>query len=88
MSAQFHHEKNLIVSASLDSSVRIWDYSILKKKLAEAKYSTGYIGIEIECIKILEGHERGCNWATFHPEVNIIASGSDDRKIKLWKYTS
>lgn len=33
MCAQFHHEKNLIVSASLDSTIRLWDFSVLRKKL-------------------------------------------------------
>lgn len=37
---------------------------------------------------MLEGHERGVNWVAFHPNQNFIASASDDRKIKLWKYTS
>ncbi len=37
---------------------------------------------------MLDGHERGVNWVCFHPTHNIIASCSDDRKIKLWKYTN
>jgi coatomer protein complex subunit alpha (xenin) len=37
---------------------------------------------------VLEGHERGVNWVCFHPTQNLIASASDDRKIKLWKYTN
>ena len=44
--------------------------------------------MEIECVKVLDGHERGCNWVCFHPTTNLIASSSDDRKIKLWKYTN
>lgn len=36
----------------------------------------------------METHEKGCNWACFHPTTNMIASGSDDRKIKLWKFTN
>lgn len=88
MCAQFHPEKNFIVSCSLDSTVRIWDFSILRKKLTETKNLSSFIGVEIECIKVLDGHERGCNWVCFHPTQNLIASCSDDRKIKLWKYTN
>ena len=34
---------------------------------------------------ILEGHERGVNWAAFHQELPLIVSGSDDRMIKIWR---
>ena len=27
----------------------------------------------------------GVNWCAFHPSLNLIISGADDRKIKLWK---
>ncbi|KAJ3386096.1 hypothetical protein HDU84_001799 [Entophlyctis sp. JEL0112] len=35
---------------------------------------------------VLEGHDRGVNWASFHPSLPLIVSGSDDRQIKLWRY--
>lgn len=35
---------------------------------------------------VLETHERGVNWCEFHPELDMIVSGADDRKIKLWKF--
>ncbi|KAF4680391.1 hypothetical protein FOZ60_013580 [Perkinsus olseni] len=34
---------------------------------------------------VLEGHERGVNWASFHPTMPLIVSGSDDRLIKIWR---
>lgn len=34
---------------------------------------------------LLEGHDRGVNWATFHPTLPLILSGSDDRQVKLWR---
>jgi len=34
----------------------------------------------------LEGHDRGVNWVAFHPTENYMASGADDKKIKLWKF--
>ena len=34
---------------------------------------------------ILEGHDRGVNWAAFHPTLPLIVSGADDRQVKLWR---
>lgn len=34
---------------------------------------------------VLEGHDRGVNWAHFHPTLPLIVSGADDRQIKLWR---
>ena len=34
---------------------------------------------------VLEGHDRGVNWVSFHPTQNLIVSGADDRQVKLWR---
>jgi len=34
---------------------------------------------------VLEGHDRGVNWACFHPTMPLIASGADDRVVRLWR---
>jgi len=34
---------------------------------------------------VLEGHDRGVNWASFHPTLPLIASAADDRQVKLWR---
>lgn len=34
---------------------------------------------------VLEGHDRGVNWAAFHPTLPLIISGADDRQVKLWR---
>jgi len=34
---------------------------------------------------VLEGHERGVNWASFHNGSPLIVSGADDRHVKLWR---
>ena len=34
---------------------------------------------------VLEGHDRGVNWAAFHPSLPLIVSGADDRQIKMWR---
>lgn len=34
---------------------------------------------------VLEGHDKGVNWASFHPTLPLIISGGDDRAVKLWR---
>jgi len=34
---------------------------------------------------VLEGHDRGVNWAAFHHTLPLIVSGADDRQVKLWR---
>ena len=34
---------------------------------------------------VLEGHDRGVNWVAFHHSIPIVASGADDRQVKLWR---
>ncbi|KAL4708469.1 hypothetical protein ACJJTC_014077 [Scirpophaga incertulas] len=97
MCAQFHPTEDLLVSASLDQSVRVWDFSGLRKKsvapgpagLADHlrnPQATDLFGQADAVVKhVLEGHDRGVNWASFHPTLPLIVSAADDRQVKLWR---
>nr|XP_002131264.1 coatomer subunit alpha [Ciona intestinalis] len=34
---------------------------------------------------VLEGHDRGVNWACFHPSLPVVVTAADDRLVKLWR---
>ncbi|XP_043683155.1 coatomer subunit alpha [Vespula pensylvanica] len=97
MCAQFHPTEDIIVSASLDQSVRVWDISGLRKKNVapgpggledhlKNPGATDLFGQADAVVKhVLEGHDRGVNWAYFHPTLPLIVSGADDRQIKMWR---
>ncbi|KAG9449882.1 hypothetical protein H6P81_009847 [Aristolochia fimbriata] len=94
MCASFHPKEDLVVSASLDQVVRVWDISALKKKtvapsddvLPFSQMNSELFG-GVDCVTkyVLEGHDRGVNWASFHPNLPLIVSGADDRQVKLWR---
>ncbi|GKV21086.1 hypothetical protein SLEP1_g31103 [Rubroshorea leprosula] len=94
MCASFHPKEDLVVSASLDQTVRVWDIGALRKKtvspaddiLRLSQMNTDLFGGADAVVKyVLEGHDRGVNWAAFHPTLPLIVSGADDRQVKLWR---
>ncbi|XP_026472651.1 coatomer subunit alpha [Ctenocephalides felis] len=97
MCAMFHPTEDTLVSASLDQTVRVWDISGLRKKNVapgpggledhlKNPGATDLFGQADAVVKyVLEGHDRGVNWAHFHPTLPLIVSGADDRQIKLWR---
>ncbi|EGD72417.1 COP1 protein [Salpingoeca rosetta] len=93
MCANFHPTQDLLVSASLDQTVRVWNFSGLRKKgVAPAGAGLGrkddadlFGSADVMVQHVLEGHDRGVNWAAFHGTSPLVVSGADDRTVKLWR---
>ncbi|KAF9467884.1 coatomer subunit alpha-2 [Collybia nuda] len=95
MSAQFHPKEDLVVSASMDQTVRVWDISGLRKGSPNQGGPSNPGGSgpgtfetfdSFSTVKyVLEGHDRGVNYAMFHPTLPLIISAADDRVIKIWR---
>ena len=67
MSASFHPKEDLVVSASLDQTVRVWDIGALRKKtvspaddvLRLSQMNTDlFEGVDAIMKYVLEGHDR------------------------------
>ncbi|TBU17468.1 WD40 domain-containing protein [Ordospora colligata] len=80
MCAKFLGE-DMIVSGSLDQSIRIWDCKGLKE--GGNKKSTLLPDIVVK--QIVDGHERGVNAIAIGER--MFVSGGDDRDIKCWEWT-
>ena len=120
MCARFHPRDDLVVSASLDQTVRVWDLGPLRRRsvrgaggipplnagtnspLAALRAQAqrfaaggggagarsgagGEVSGDAVVKHIFESHDRGVNWATFHPTMPLIISAADDRSMKLWR---
>ncbi|ESU37010.1 Putative WD-repeat family protein [Giardia duodenalis] len=94
MCARWHPTEDLIVTASMDATVRVWDISSIRTKGATGRFqqlamqALSLPHTIISSSVVGTGHGRGVNWVSWMPDAgNYFLSGSDDTKCKLWHLT-
>eukprot|EP00768_Dysnectes_brevis_P002217 gnl/Dysnectes_brevis/1712_a1947_1149.p1 GENE.gnl/Dysnectes_brevis/1712_a1947_1149~~gnl/Dysnectes_brevis/1712_a1947_1149.p1 ORF type:complete len:1244 (-),score=323.32 gnl/Dysnectes_brevis/1712_a1947_1149:40-3771(-) len=91
MCAKWHPTEELVATASLDGTIRVWDTASLR-----GKHATGLQQLAVDLLTLPlaviansvvgQGHSRGVNWVSWHPDdAQLLASASDDHTVKVWR---
>ncbi|SMN18290.1 similar to Saccharomyces cerevisiae YDL145C COP1 Alpha subunit of COPI vesicle coatomer complex (partial ?) [Maudiozyma saulgeensis] len=102
MCANFHPHEFLVVSASLDKTACVWDISKLQKQQFNPLFKDDqeHFTLHIKTIMkenifsdfppkfVMIEHTKGVNWASFHPQRNLIVTCGEDNEILTWEYTA
>ena len=83
MCARFHPRTTLLLTCSLDSTFRVWDYDKLQQKQGRGRNLILFNDVELMVAQ--RAHEKGVNWADFGAG-GLIATCSDDGLVKVWRY--
>ena len=90
----FHPKVDILVmSASLDKTIYVWDVEKLKtkeEKLRDRDFKaigrSFRKGGDVPVKYFMIGHEYGINFASFHPTLPLIVSAADGLELKFWRF--
>jgi WD40 repeat protein len=68
--AQFNQQGNLIVTASVDNTAKVWDLDSLDPDNPQPRYTFR--------------HDRSVNNAQFNQDGNLIVTASADNTARVW----
>jgi WD40 repeat protein len=83
-SVAFHPEAPLLATGSDDSTVKLWRLV----STPDGLISSATRVTTLERRNKGEGHRASVNSVAFHPKALLLATGSDDMTVKLWRLSS
>ncbi|TNJ29592.1 Coatomer alpha subunit [Giardia muris] len=92
MCARWHPTEELVATASLDGTLRVWDVSPINSRGAVGKVQQ--LAMQVLALPHMvlteaavgAGHSSGLNWVSWAlDERNVLLTASDDHKCKIWR---
>merc|ERR1719340_108756 len=80
-------DANTFCSASLDRTLKVWQLGSNQPNLisgADDRMVKIWDYQNKTCVQTLEGHAQNIASVSFHPELPIILTGSEDGTVKIW----
>lgn len=68
------HKDNVLATCSWDTTVKLWNLFGDKKSY--------------ECVVTLFGHTHPITCLSFHHDANILATGSEDNTVRIWRFST
>ena len=79
LSVAFHPTASLLATGVEDKTAKLWRFS------PDGSESNN---MQATCVATLEGHRWGVLSVAFHPTAPLLATGSADKTVKLWRLSS
>jgi len=78
LSVAFHPTAPLLATGSFDKTAKLWRFSL---------DGSAANNMQPTCVATLEGYRSSLRSVAFHPTAPLLATGSEDSIVKLWRFS-